>query len=284
MLTVLEAINRSTEFFEKKSIESPRINAEHLLAHVLKCKRLELYLAFDRPLKENEIDIYRELIVRRSKSEPLQYIIGSVEFFGLKFTVNSSVLIPRPETEVLIEKVLETVNKEGSLKILDIGTGCGNIAISLAKNLPNSHLTAIDISEDAIKVARENSDLNNINGQINFQKIDFLNEEGLNESSFNLIVSNPPYISVNDYLGLSPELRNYEPKVALTDNNDGLSFYKIIAKKAKSLLKKNSKIFFEVGLGQAEEVKNILMQNNFSEIEIYKDYSGIDRVVKGVLN
>jgi len=283
MLTVLEAINRSTEFFEKKNIESPRINAEHLLAHVLKCKRLDLYLAFDRPLQENEIDIYRELIVRRSKAEPLQYIIGSVEFFGFEFKVNSSVLIPRPETEILVEKALETVNKEASLKILDIGTGCGNIAISLAKNLPNSHLTAIDISEDAIKVAKENSDLNNINGQIIFQKIDFLNEESLNESSFDLIISNPPYIASSDYPGLKPELQNYEPKIALTDNNDGLSFFKEIAKKAKSLLKKNGRIFFEVGMGQAEEVKNTLIQNNFSEIEIYKDYSNIDRVVKGVL-
>ena len=283
MLTVLEAINRSTEFLEKKNIESPRTNAEHLLAHVLKCKRLDLYLAFDRPLKEDETDIYREFIVRRGKREPLQYIIGSVEFFGLEFKVNPSVLIPRPETEVLVEKVLESVNKEDSLKILDIGTGSGNIAVSLAKNLSNSTLTAIDISEDAIKVAKENSELNNINGQISFYKIDFVNEQGFNESNFDLIVSNPPYVSSEDYTELAPELKNHEPKFALTDNNDGLNFYREISKKAKASLNKNGKLFFEVGMGQAEEVKNILLNNGFSAIEIFKDYSNIDRIVKGVV-
>ncbi len=283
MLTVLEAINRSTEFLEKKNIESPRTNAEHLLAHVLKCKRLDLYLAFDRPLKENETDIYRELIVRRGKTEPLQYIVGTVEFYGLEFKVNPSVLIPRPETELLIEKILESVNKEDSLKILDIGTGSGNIAVSLAKNLSNSTLTAIDISEDAIEVAEENSELNNINGQISFYKIDFVNEQGFNESNFDLIVSNPPYVSINDYSGLSPELKDHEPKIALTDNKDGLNFYSEISKKAQTLLNKNGKLFFEVGMGQAEEVKTILIQNSFSDIEIFKDYSNIERVVKGVL-
>jgi len=283
MLTVLEAINRSTEFLEKKNIESPRTNAEHLLAHVLKCKRLDLYLAFDRPLKENETDIYRELIVRRGKTEPLQYIVGTVEFYGLEFKVNPSVLIPRPETELLIEKILESVNKEDSLKILDIGTGSGNIAVSLAKNLSNSTLTAIDISEDAIEVAEENSELNNINGQISFYKIDFVNEQGFSESNFDLIVSNPPYVSINDYSGLSPELKDHEPKIALTDNKDGLNFYSEISKKAQTLLNKNGKLFFEVGMGQAEEVKTILIQNSFSDIEIFKDYSNIERVVKGVL-
>lgn len=283
MLTVLEAINRSTEFLEKKNIESPRTNAEHLLAHVLKCKRLDLYLAFDRPLKENETDIYRELIVRRGKTEPLQYIVGTVEFYGLEFKVNPSVLIPRPETELLIEKILESVNKEDSLKILDIGTGSGNIAVSLAKNLSNSTLTAIDISEDAIEVAEENSELNNINGQISFYKIDFVNEQGFNESNFDLIVSNPPYVSINDYSELSPELKDHEPKIALTDNKDGLNFYSEISKKAQTLLNKNGKLFFEVGMGQAEEVKTILIQNSFSDIEIFKDYSNIERVVKGVL-
>jgi release factor glutamine methyltransferase len=283
MLTVLEAINRSTEFLEKKNIESPRTNAEHLLAHVLKCKRLDLYLAFDRPLKEDETNIYREFIVRRGKTEPLQYIVGSVEFFGLEFKVNPSVLIPRPETELLIEKILESVNKEDSLKILDIGTGSGNIAVSLAKNLSNSTLTAIDISEDAIEVAEENSELNNINGQISFYKIDFVNEQGFNESNFDLIVSNPPYVSINDYSELSPELKDHEPKIALTDNKDGLNFYSEISKKAQTLLNKNGKLFFEVGMGQAEEVKTILIQNSFSDIEIFKDYSNIERVVKGVL-
>ena len=284
MLTVLEAINRSTEFLEKKNIESPRVNAEHLLAHVLKCKRLDLYLAFDRPLKENEINIYRELIVRRGKTEPLQYIIGTVEFYGMEFKVNPSVLIPRPETEVLIEKILETVNKEGSLKILDIGTGSGNIVIPLARNLPNSQLTAIDISEEAVIMARENAELHNIDRQVNFSVVDLMNFSNSEANYFDIIVSNPPYVSLKDYSELRPELKNHEPKVALTDNNDGLNFYRTISWKAKSLLKKNGMIFFEIGMGQVDEVKSILLKNSFSGIEIFKDYSNIDRVIKGVLS
>lgn len=284
MLTVLEAINRSTEFLKKKNIESPRVNAEHLLAHVLRCKRLDLYLAFDRPLKQNETDTYRELIVRRGKTEPLQYIVGSVEFYGMEFKVNPSVLIPRPETEILIEKVLESVSKENLLNILDIGTGSGNIAVVLAKNLPNSKVTAIDISDSALKVAIENSGLNNINGQIIFYKIDFVNEDNLNKDKFDLIVSNPPYVSIKDYSELSPELKNHEPKIALTDDGDGLNLYRIICLKAQKLLNKNGKLFFEVGMEQATEVKNILAGNGFSSIEIFNDYSNIERVVKGVLS
>jgi release factor glutamine methyltransferase len=284
MLTVLEAIKLSTDYLSKKNIDSSRINAENLLAYVLKCKRLDLYLAFDRPLKEEEIDDYRELIRRRGASEPLQYIIGNVEFYGLNFKVNSSVLIPRPETELLIEKVLESLNKNDSLKILDVGTGSGNIAVSIAKHLPNAEIVAIDISDSAIQTAKENSELNNINGQINFYKLDIISGSLQTNSKFDLIVSNPPYVSLKDYSDLSPELLNHEPRIALTDENDGLNFYRGISKKAKSLLKIGGKIFYEVGLGQSEEVQNLLKVNNFNEIEIFKDYSNIDRVVKGVLS
>lgn len=284
MLTVLEAINKSTEFLEKKRIESPRANAEQLLAHVLKCKRLDLYLTFDRPLKQDETDIYRDLIVRRGKTEPLQYIIGSVEFYGMEFKVTRSVLIPRPETEILIERILESVDKEGSIKILDIGTGSGNIAVALAKNLPNSKVTAIDISDDALTVARENSGLNNMNGQISFYKIDFVNDNSLGEEKYDLIASNPPYVSIKDYSELNPELKDHEPKIALTDNDDGLNFYRNICPKAKNLLNEGGKIFFEIGIGQAMEVKNILLNNGYSSIEIFKDYSNIERVVQGVLS
>ena len=284
MLTVLEAIYRSTEFLQKKNIESPRVNAEHLLAHVLKCKRLNLYLAFDRPLNGNEIDIYRELIVRRGKSEPLQYIIGSVEFYGLEFKVNPSVLIPRPETEILVEKVIEGVDNKDFLKILDIGTGSGNIAIALAKNLPSAKITAIDISDIAINTAKENAELHNINGQIYFTIAGIKDYKDSVSHSFDIIVSNPPYVSSGDYSELDPELKNHEPEVALTDNSDGLEYYREISKKAGSLLTDNGKIFFEVGMGQSGEVKNILSENGFSGIKIFKDYSNIDRVVKGVLS
>ena len=162
MLTVLEAINKSTGYLKDKGIESPRINAELLLSHILKCKRLNLYLSFDRPLTDEETDEYRELLKRRSKFEPLQYIVGSVEFFGLDFEINPKVLIPRPETELLVETIIDSLKEKESLTVLDIGTGSGNIAVALAKNLPDVRVKAIDISSDALKLAEKNSELSQI--------------------------------------------------------------------------------------------------------------------------
>ena len=153
MITVLESINLSSDYLKNKGIESPRINAELLLAHVLNCKRLNLYLSFEKPLSEEEIIKYKELLKRRIKFEPLQYIIGKVEFYGIDFMVNPSVLIPRQETEILVETIIRQYDKYDTLRILDIGTGSGNIAVSLAKNLDNSFITGIDISEDALKIA-----------------------------------------------------------------------------------------------------------------------------------
>ncbi|HSP88618.1 MAG TPA: peptide chain release factor N(5)-glutamine methyltransferase [Ignavibacteriaceae bacterium] len=262
MLTVLDLINLSTEYLVKKEIESPRVNAELLLAHTLKCKRLDLYLSYDRPLSEDEVSIYREFIKRRSRSEPLQYIIGKVEFYGLEFLVNPSVLIPRPETEILVEAILNSVNKNDRIKILDIGVGSGNISVSLAKHLPNSEITATDLSLPAIETAKENAKLNNVLERINFTKQD-INVESFSEEKFDIVVSNPPYISKEEFPNLKDELKVYEPKNALTDFLDGLNYFRIISKKSKSILNKNGKLYFEVGQGQAEDVKKILSENNF---------------------
>lgn len=277
MLTVLESINLSSIYLEKKGIESARTNAELLLAHILNCKRIDLYLKFDRPLQENEITNYREILKRRGEREPLQYIIGSVEFFGLKFKVNPSVLIPRPETELLVEHLIEYVKKYGAKRILDIGTGSGNIAISLAKNLPDSEINSMDNSEEALTVAKENAILNDV--RINFHKKDIQN--GFDENKFDIIVSNPPYISLNDFENLQPELKVYEPKNALTDYSDGLSLYRIISEKAKNLLSANGRIFLEIGQGQSEEVKEILLSNGFINIQVKKDYQNTDRIITG---
>ena len=282
MLTVLEAINLSTEFLEKKEIESPRINAELLLAHALNCKRLDLYLSYDRPLNEDEVKLYREFIRRRIKSEPLQYIIGKVEFYGIEFNVNPSVLIPRQETEILVETIINSVNKDGSLKILDVGVGSGNISISLAKHLPYSKITATDISEQALETAKANAEMNNVSEKINFIKHDILSHN-LNDE-FDIVVSNPPYISREEFPQLKDELKVYEPQNALTDFSDGLNYYRIISSKAKEFVKSKGKIFFEVGQGQVEDVKKILAENNFNEISIVKDYLKIDRVISGVKN
>ena len=284
MLTVLEAINSSTEYLEKKNIESPRINAEHLLSHVLNRKRLELYLSFDRPLNDLETKLYRELIRRRGTAEPLQYILGSVEFYGLEFKVTPDVLIPRPETEILVEKIIDSVDKSLGIKILDVGTGSGNIAISLAKNLSNSLVTGIDISPGALKIAEENSKKNNTEENVKFKCGDILNNNSITGEKYDIIVSNPPYVSVKDYPELRPELTVYEPRIALTDENDGLDFYRVICGRSKEILNKNGKIFFEIGQGQAGSITGILEKNNFCAIKIFKDYSNIERVITGELN
>jgi release factor glutamine methyltransferase len=280
MLTVLESITLSTEYLKNKGIESPRINAELLLANILKCKRLNLYLLFDRPLTDEEVAKYRELLKRRSKFEPLQYIVGNVEFYGLEFYVNPSVLIPRPETEILVETIINIYKDFDPVNILDIGTGSGNIAIALAKNIRNSYITALDISEEALITAKENAVLNSIDNKIDFIKSDFLNDE-MNLLDFDVIVSNPPYISIQDYETLRPELRDYEPKAALTDNNSGYFFYETISTRAYNLLKQNGRLFFEIGKDQYSEVNRIMSNNNFQNISVIKDYQNIERVIFG---
>ena len=283
MHTILEIINLSTDFLNKKEVESPRINAELLLAHVLNCKRLDLYLKFDQPLKEDELDIYREFLKRRGRREPLQYIVGSVEFYGLEFNVNPSVLIPRSETEILVETVIENSNKEEQLKILDIGTGSGNIAISISKHLTNAKVWGTDASDEALKIADENSKNNSVGDRTYYLQNNILNGIQIDEKEFDIIVSNPPYISKQEYTQLMPELKNYEPSISLTDENDGLTFYKEISNKANQLLKSGGKIYFEVGKDQHIDVIKILEQNNFINIKVKKDYSSIERVVYGEL-
>ena len=281
MLTVLESIKLSTEFLEKKGIESPRLNAEILLSEILNCKRLDLYLKFDQSLKELEISKYREWIKRRGLYEPIQYIIGKIEFFGLQFRVNSSVLIPLPETEILVEEVLRYSKSKNGLKILDIGTGSGIIAIAIAKQLEDSQITAIDISQEAINLAIENAVTNEVISKLNFLMSDIKDFE--NNEKFDVVVSNPPYISKEDFPSLQNEIKDYEPRIALTDSNDGLDFYKIISKRSKSLLKKDGRIYFEVGKGQADNVKRILIENDFICIRSINDYQQIERVVTGVM-
>lgn len=281
MLTVLEAIKGAADYLERKGIQSPRLNAELLLSHILNCKRLELYLAFERPLQKNEIDAYREFIKRRGVFEPLQYIVGKVEFYGLQIAVNPSVLIPRPETELLVEEVISTAKDIGEKRIIDFCCGSGNIAIALAKNLPHSKIICVDVSQEAIQTAQRNASQNGVEEQIIFIRKNILNGFELSDTQFDFIVSNPPYISSEEFTKLNPELRLYEPSIALTDGLDGLSFFKKISELSKRLLKESGKIFFEIGAGQTESVKQILQQNEFHNIIIKKDYSGIERILMG---
>ncbi len=279
MLTVLEAIKLSTEYLEKKKITSARTNAELLLSGILKCKRLDLYLKFDKPLSESEKNQYREFIARRGKFEPLQYIIGETEFYGLPFKVNPDVLIPRQETEILIEAVLEDIKANNRRRILDIGTGSGIIPITIAKNF-NIEVFACDISEKALTTASVNAKLNNVENKITFFQHDVFNEFDSIYSDFDLIISNPPYISEKDYSMLQKELF-FEPKIALSDFNNGYKFYERIAKLSLELLKPKGRIYFESGDNQANKIKNILTLNKYTLINSRLDYLNIERIVWG---
>lgn len=282
MLTILEAIQLSTEYLAKKGIESARTNAELLLTDILNCNRLKLYLSFDKPLSDIEKDKYRELIQRRGKFEPLQYITGKVDFYGLEFNIIPNVLIPRPETEYLIESVISKFEKDVSLKILDIGCGSGIIPVTLAKNFTNAEITTVDISETALECGRGNAFKHEVERNISFELVDIMSEEAGNMmKTFDLIVSNPPYVSHEEFISLQKEIVEYEPKNAVTDFADGLTFYKRITSIARDKLNNGGWLLFEVGQGQSEDVKQIMENNCFNEVEILKDLQKIERIIAG---
>ena len=283
MITVLESIKLSTQFLTEKGIESPRANAEILLADILNCKRLDLYLLFDRPLTDVEIQRYREYLKRRGTFEPLQYITGKVEFYGIEILVDRSVLIPRPETELLIENIAKQYSGKNNLSILDIGSGSGNISIALAHNFPSAKITSTDISDEALKIANKNAVQNNVADRINFIKHDIFEDDLNSFQIFDIIVSNPPYVSKESFSKLQKEIINFEPRSAVTDEKDGYTFFTVIAEKASKKLNDNGKLFFEIAEGQSNEVVKIMGKNNFTNIVVIKDYQRIDRIVYGEL-
>ncbi len=281
MPNVLEAIKLSAEYLQKYNVESPRLNAELLLAEILNCKRFDLYLIYDKPLSNVEIIKYREFLKRRSNREPLQYIVGHLEFYGYKYFVNPSVLIPRPETELLVESVLKCYTVNDEIKIMDIGVGSGNISISLLKKLPCSSVVGIDVSDEALTVAYKNALENCVSNKLELIKFDILQDDYKTVGKFDLIISNPPYISQEDFNNLEPELKVYEPAISLTDYANGYSFYKRIIEISEGLLNPQGKLFFEIGKGQHEIVKGMMLQNGFKYITVVKDYSQTDRIIYG---
>jgi release factor glutamine methyltransferase len=283
--TILEIIGATAEYLKGKGIDDARLNAELLLAHLLRYRRIDLYANFDRPLSGSERELYKNLLKRRVAHEPLQYIIGETEFMGLRFIVDRRVLIPRPETEVVVEKTIEVCRQfpEGieGISILDIGTGCGNIAVSIAKLVGNAYLTAIDNSAEALEVARQNVHDHNLDGRVTLGQADILqNPIDLVGKPFDIVVSNPPYISQEEFKSLPPEIREYEPPSATCDSSDGLTFYRRISEIGRQLLKGDGMLIFEVGFGQSGQVQAILRERGYQEIQINKDYGSVERVVK----
>lgn len=282
--TVLEILNWTTEYLRDKKFDNPRLNVERLLCYTLNMNRVDLYLNYDRPLSTGELREFKAYLKRRIKHEPLQYITGETEFMSLKFKVNPEVMIPRPETEILVEKTIEKCkNFNHQISILDIGTGSGNIAVSLAKYVANSTITAIDIDSGILKVATENARINEVD-----EKIRFLQEDVFDASvskkigdRFQIIVSNPPYVSSEEYEKLPAEIKEYEPMKALHAGENGYIFFHRIAEILEDLLKENGVVLLEVGLGQSTKVKQILKDAGIDRVECFQDYSGIERVICG---
>ncbi len=290
--TVAETIKRAGEFLEGSKLENPEIDCEILMRSVLGIDRAKLYSGLERNLSLQELEKYDGLVRRRSMREPLQYILGVQEFWSLEFVVNRNVLVPRPETEVLVEKVIALANNKNinnePLKILDIGTGSGNIAVSLARELRNAEITATDISLGALEVAKINSKKNGVKERIEFIHGDLFEPFHIKDCSgetknvtFDFIVSNPPYIPSGDLDGLSPEVSEWEPRIGLDGGEDGLNFYRRILKEAFHYLKDDGFVLFEIGESQGEEIKKIAgLYKKYRGIKIYRDYSAKDRVAQ----
>jgi release factor glutamine methyltransferase len=284
--TILDLITWGRAYFEEKGVDSPRLTMEILIAHVLQKARIQLYTQFDRPLGENELTTLRAMIKRRAAREPLQYILGETDFFGMTLSVNPAVLIPRPETELLVEYVLNRLKKDTSTTnenqvettILDIGTGSGCIALALAKNISTSAtLYGLDVSNDALALARSNAERNQITN-VQFGKIDIL--EALPKRQFSVIVSNPPYISTTDMNELEPEVGSHEPNVALTDNADGMTFYRRFAEIFPQMLEERGWFAVEMGFGQGAMVEALFADAGF-ETMVINDFAGIPRICVG---
>ena len=274
----LDIFNKSVEYLKKNGVPSALVDTEYIFSEALKVSRNTLKYSMSREIKEEDKNKIREMLMLRAKNrKPLQYILGEWEFYGLPFKVRENVLIPRPDTEILVEQCIQLMREIEEPNILDIGSGSGAISIAIANELKSSSVTGVDINEDAIRLANENKVLNKVEN-VNFMKSDLF--EKLDEDfKYDLIVSNPPYITKEEYETLMPEVKNFEPKNALTDLGDGLYFYREISKKAEAYLKDTGYLAFEIGYKQAKDVSKILEDNNFAVLSIVKDYGGNDRVV-----
>jgi release factor glutamine methyltransferase len=280
-MTVLDAIRRGAEFLARKGVDSPRLQAELLLAHLLKLPRMQLYLAFDRMLSPEETCILREWVKRRGQREPLQQILGSVSFCGLEISVNPQVLVPRPETELLAETgwiYLKESPETQPGTALDFGTGSGCIAIAVAFHCPRVRFTAVDSSAGALELARENSVKHGLDSRIHFLLGDSFSALPA-DAGFDLILSNPPYVPSAEIEALQPEVRNFEPRAALDGGPEGLDFFRRIAAQAGPFLKSGGKIMLEFGDGQSESVRRIFQEQMWVVERVAEDYTQRPRIL-----
>ncbi|MDY0301357.1 MAG: peptide chain release factor N(5)-glutamine methyltransferase [Trichlorobacter sp.] len=273
--TILKTVDWITGYLENKGIENAKREAQWLLCAATGLDRVGLYLNFDKPLNDAELAAARNFVSRRGQREPLQYILGNQEFDGLSFTVTPDVLIPRTDTETLVEQAVSKISDTAT--ILDVGTGSGCIAISLAKRLPKANITALDISDKALAVAKQNARFHQV-------EVEFLQGnlfEPVANRCFNLIISNPPYIPAEELAQLQPEVRNFEPKQALDGGADGFEIYRLLLANASKHLHENGWLLLEAGAGQADELSEMMTKAGFRHIFTANDFNGIKRVVGG---
>jgi len=279
MLTVLEIIKKSTDFLAGKGVESPRLNAELLVGHALSLKRMQLYMEFERPLAEAELALIRPLVKRRSQREPLQYILGAMEFFGVNLKVDRRALIPRPETERLVEIILEKLPNPPS-SILDLGTGTGAIALALAHHFPESRVLAVDVSAAAVELAGENLAALGLQDRVKVRLSDWFSAIEMS-TKFDLIVSNPPYLSAAEADETAAEVREFEPRSALTPGESGLEALGQIIDRAKSFLAPGGLLAMETGIAQGDALQAQFMEAGYSRHEFAPDLTGRERFVFG---
>ena len=284
--TIRELMKSAIEHLQQKGFEDARLNVELLLAHALELQRIQLYVNFDRPVTKEELSRFRLLCGRRLNHEPVQYIIGSTNFMGLRFTVDPRVLIPRPETETLIEQVMLLCQRypgDVPISILEVGTGSGNIAISIAKFIKLAHITTIDVNLEALNVAKQNAMVHSVESKIQFSCMDVFNQtEELFRTRYDLLVSNPPYVPKDEWEQLQAEVREFEPSLAVTDGKDGFEFYHRITEIIPAILKPNGCVALEVGYRQATIVAHELENAGLTQLRITNDLQGIPRVVSGI--
>lgn len=281
MKTVIETLQGGAEYFDKHGVESGRLNMEQLLAHVLGCDRMQLYLEFDRPLEEGELAPLRKLVKRRAEGEPLQHILGTVEFCGREFKCDARALIPRPETEELVAALAKRIPGDGGA-FLDMGTGSGVIGLTLAVQRPGARVTLADTSAEALELARENAALLGIpDGAVNFVEGDLFERV---EGAFRVIIANLPYIAGEEIERLAPEVQR-DPRTALDGGQSGTEIIERFIESAGSHLESGGEVALEVGGGQTGQLSGSLEKAGFEEVEIGVDYSGVERFLfakKGV--
>ena len=275
---VIDLIKWGEQYFSDNDFDNPRKEIEILLQDILKCGRVDLYLRFEEPLIKMQLGKLRKWVQQRKNHEPIQYITGKAGFYNLILNITPDVLIPRPESERLVEVLIETVRGKSNISILDIGTGSGCLVLALGRELPNAKITGIDKSLKAIEIAKSNAVTLKIKNVI-FSQIDLF--ENNIEGKYDVVISNPPYIPQIEIEALMPEVKNFEPHSALTDSADGLTFYHKISEISKGIINSKGWLFLEVGLGEhPKKAMQIFSNDTFKNVELIKDYNGDDRVLR----